>query len=217
MPAPVPPDDLSRKLTVACPDHDQSLPHIGLVGDTCTILVTGEETAGKYMLTDTPSVPGDGPPPHRHDFAERTSPADQFNERTIAAFRAGHGRVDDNFDGAPLLLLHTVGARSGQPRVNPVMYLADGDRYLVFASKAGSDRNPDWYWNLRASPDTVIEVGDETIEVHATELAGAERDEKYRIQSGRYPGFAGYQQKTSRTIPVIALTRRDAPAPDAHQ
>lgn len=85
----------------------------------------------------------------------------------------------------------------------------------MFASKAGSDRNPDWYWNLRANPDVTIEVDDETIAVHAIELTGAERDEKYRIQSGRYPGFAAYQQKTSRTIPVIALTRRDATAPDA--
>jgi deazaflavin-dependent oxidoreductase (nitroreductase family) len=144
-----------------------------------------------------------------------TDPADQFNQRTIAEFRAHHGRVGGNFAGAPLLLLHTTGARSGQPRINPMMYLADGDRYLVFASKAGSDRNPDWYWNLRASPDVIIEVGDETIAVHASELTGEERDEKYRMQSERYSGFAAYQQKTSRTIPVIALTRRDAPAPEA--
>jgi deazaflavin-dependent oxidoreductase (nitroreductase family) len=141
-----------------------------------------------------------------------TSTAEQFNQRTIAEFRANHGRVGGNFADAPLLLLHTVGARSGQPRINPMMYLADADRYLVFASKAGSDRNPDWYWNLQASPEVTIEVGDETITVHATELTGTERDEKYRIQSERYPGFAAYQQKTSRTIPVIALTRRDAPA-----
>lgn len=144
-----------------------------------------------------------------------TDPADQLNQRTIAEFRASHGRVGGNLAGAPLLLLHTVGARSGQSRINPVMYLADGDRYLVFASKAGSDRNPDWYWNLRASPDVTIEVGDETIAVHATELAGTERDEKYRIQSERYPGFGAYQQKTSRTIPVIALTRSGGPAPGA--
>jgi deazaflavin-dependent oxidoreductase (nitroreductase family) len=143
-----------------------------------------------------------------------TSPADQFNQRNIDEFRANHGRVGGNFDGAPLLLLHTVGARSGQRRINPMMYLADGDRYLVFASKAGSDSNPAWYWNLRANPDVIIEVGDETIAMRATELTGAERDEKYRIQSQRFPGFAGYQQKTSRTIPVIALTRRDAHAAD---
>jgi deazaflavin-dependent oxidoreductase (nitroreductase family) len=146
-----------------------------------------------------------------------TSPADQFNQRNIDEFRANHGRVGGNFDGAPLLLLHTVGARSGQPRINPVMYLADRDRYLVFATKAGADTNPAWYWNLAANPDVAIEVGDETITVRATELTGAERDEKYRIQAERFPGFAGYQQKTSRTIPVIALTRRNAPAPDIHQ
>jgi deazaflavin-dependent oxidoreductase (nitroreductase family) len=214
-PAPVPPDDLSRKLTAARPDQDQSLSHLRLIGDTDTILVTGEETAGKYTLIDMHVPPGGGPPPHRHDCEELTSPADQFNERTIAAFRASHGRVGDNFDGAPLLLLHTVGARSGQPRINPVMYLADGDRYLVFASKAGADTNPDWYWNLQANPDATVEVGDETITVRATELNGAERDEKYRLQSERYPGFAGYQQKTSRTIPVIALTCRDSPPPGA--
>ena len=167
------------------------------------------------VLIDMHVPPGWGPPPDRHDFEELASPADQFNERTIAAFRASHGRVGDTFDGAPLLLLHTVGARSGQPRINPVTYLADGSRYLVFASKAGSDRNPDWYWNLRANPDATIEVGDETIAVRATELTGAERDEKYRAQSGRYPGFAGHQQVTSRTIPVIALTRRESPAPGA--
>jgi deazaflavin-dependent oxidoreductase (nitroreductase family) len=144
-----------------------------------------------------------------------TSPAEDFNQRNIAEFRANHGRVGGSFSGAPLLLLHTLGARSGQPRINPMMYLTDGDRFLVFASKAGSDRNPDWYWNLRANPDVTIEVGDETIQVHATELTGADRDEKYRIQSERYPGFAAYQHKTSRTIPVIALSRLGAPAPDA--
>jgi deazaflavin-dependent oxidoreductase (nitroreductase family) len=144
-----------------------------------------------------------------------TSQGEQFNQRNIDEFRANHGRVGGNFEGAPLLLLHTVGARSGQQRINPTMYLADGDRYLVFASKAGADTNPDWYSNLRANPDATIEVGDETLAVRATELTGADRDEKYRIQSERYPGFADYQQKTSRTIPVIALTRHDDPAADA--
>ena len=120
-----------------------------------------------------------------HDKREDTpltSPAEQFNQRTIDEFRASHGRVGG-----------------------------------TFASKAGSDTNPGWYWNLKATPDAAIEVGDETIAVRATELAGAERDEKYRLQSERHPGFAGYQQKTSRTIPVIALTPRDTPAPDLHQ
>lgn len=129
-----------------------------------------------------------------------------FNERNIAEFRENHGRVGGQFEGAPLLILHTVGARSGEPRTNIMMYLADGDRYLVFASKSGADDNPAWYWNLKANPDTRIEVGDDIIDVHATELEGAERDEKYALQAQRYPGFADYQHKTSRTIPVVALT-----------
>lgn len=125
---------------------------------------------------------------------------------TIREFRANHGRVGGPFAGAPLLLLHTHGARSGLERTNPMMYLADGTRYLVFASKAGSDRNPDWYYNLLAHPVSVIEVGDERLEVTATELHGAERDRHFAEQANRYPGFAGYQRMTSRIIPVIALT-----------
>jgi deazaflavin-dependent oxidoreductase (nitroreductase family) len=128
-----------------------------------------------------------------------------FNAHTIAEFRANHGQVGGNFAGAPLLLLHTVGARSGAARINPMMYLPDGDRYLVFASKAGSDRNPDWYHNLLAHPEVRIEVGDETIDVRAVDLQGAERDTNYAEQARRYPGFADYQRKTERVIPVIAL------------
>jgi deazaflavin-dependent oxidoreductase (nitroreductase family) len=200
-PALVSPDDLSRKLTVVRPDQGESLSHVRQVGDTDTIYVSGEETAERCTLIDMHVPSGGGPPPYRHDSGELTSPADQFNERTIAAFRANHGRVDDNFDGAPLLLLHTVDARSGQLRINPIMYVPDGDRYLLFAAEAGADTNPDWYWNLQANPDVTVEVGDETIAVRATELTGAERDEKYRIQSERYP--------------AIALTRREAPPPGA--
>lgn len=133
------------------------------------------------------------------------SEADDFNARNIAEFRANHGKLGGSFAGAPLLLLHTVGARSGQARVNPMMYLPDDGRYLVFASKAGSDHNPDWYYNLLAHPDVRIEVGDEVLDVHATELRGQERDDRYAQQARLYPGFAGYQRKTSRVIPVIAL------------
>ena len=134
------------------------------------------------------------------------SDGNDFNERNIAEFRANHGRVSGPFEGAPIVLLHTVGARSGKPRTNIMMYLADGDRYLVFASNAGADDNPAWYWNLKANPDARIEVGDDIVDVHATELQGAERDDKYALQAERYPGFAEYQRKTSRTIPVVALT-----------
>ncbi len=103
------------------------------------------------------------------------------------------------------------GARSGALRINPMMYLADRERYLVFASKAGSSRNPDWYHNLLAHPDTHIEVGDEVLSVHASVLHGEERDAAFAEQARRYPSFARYQSKTERIIPVVALTPAEAP------
>ncbi len=133
---------------------------------------------------------------------------DGFNARNIEEFRANHGKLGGNFEGAPVLLLHSIGAKSGEERVNPMMYLADGERYLVFASAAGADRNPAWYWNLIAHPDASIEVGDQKLDVRAVELTGAERDGKYAEQVKRYPGFADYQRKTSRVIPVISLIPR---------
>jgi deazaflavin-dependent oxidoreductase (nitroreductase family) len=141
------------------------------------------------------------------------SDGNDFNERNIAEFRANHGLVSGPFEGAPIVLLHTVGARSGKPRTNIMMHLADGERYLVFASNAGADDNPAWYWNLKANPDVSIEVGDDIVDVHATELQGAERDDKYALQAERYPGFAEYQRMTSRTIPVVALTPTGAAKP----
>jgi deazaflavin-dependent oxidoreductase (nitroreductase family) len=136
------------------------------------------------------------------------SRAHDFNAPTIAEFRKNHGKVGGYFEGAPLLLLHTVGKRSGKPRVNPMMYLKDGERYLVFASKGGADTHPDWYYNLKAHPDVRIEVGDETIDAHAEEITGRERDTIYKRQATLYPGFADYERKTKRVIPVIALTRK---------
>jgi deazaflavin-dependent oxidoreductase (nitroreductase family) len=130
---------------------------------------------------------------------------DDFNARTIAEFRRNHGKVGGYFEGAPLLLLHTIGKRSGKPRVNPVMYLKDGTRYVIFGSKGGADTDPDWYYNLKAHPDVQIEVGDETIEVHAEELLGSEHDGLYERQAGLYPAFADYQRRTKRTIPVVVL------------
>ena len=131
-----------------------------------------------------------------------------FNAHNIAEFRRNHGKVGGYFEGAPLLLLHTVGRRSGKPRVNPVMYLKDGQRYLVFASKGGADTHPDWYRNLMAHPDVQIEVGDGTLDVHAVEITGSEHDALYKRQATLYPTFADYQRKTKRVIPVIALTLR---------
>lgn len=129
-----------------------------------------------------------------------------FNEQVIAEFRANHGKVGGPFDGAPLLLLHSIGAKSGAERVSPLMYLADGDRYVIFASKAGADTNPAWYHNVKANPEVTIEVGDETISAVAAEVDGAERDDLYRTQANLFPGFADYEKKTSRVIPVVVLT-----------
>lgn len=135
------------------------------------------------------------------------SQREDFIAWTISEFRANQGQVGGPFAGAPLLLLHSRGAKTGQARVNPMMYLPDGERYLVFASAAGADRNPAWYHNVLANPECSIEVGSETVEVTATDVLGAERDRLFAEQASRFPGFAGYQRMTDRTIPVIALTR----------
>jgi deazaflavin-dependent oxidoreductase (nitroreductase family) len=133
-----------------------------------------------------------------------TSPAD-FNAQIIEEFRATGGRVGGRFEGMPLLLLHHTGAKSGKSRVNPLAYQSDGERYVVFASKAGAPTNPDWYHNIKAHPDVKIEVGASTIDVHASEATGAERDRLYRTQAQRVPQFAQYEQQTDRVIPVIVL------------
>ncbi|HEX6776689.1 MAG TPA: nitroreductase family deazaflavin-dependent oxidoreductase, partial [Ktedonobacterales bacterium] len=112
------------------------------------------------------------------------------------------------WEGRPLLLLTTTGAKSGQRYTNPTMYLADGNRLLVFASKGGAPTHPDWYHNLVANPDVTVEVGPETYEATAAVLTGEERDRWYAKQSELYPQFGEYQKKTPRTIPVIALTRK---------
>lgn len=129
-----------------------------------------------------------------------------FNEQVIAEFRGNHGKVGGPFEGAPLLLLHSTGAKTGAERISPLMYLPDGDRYVIFASKAGSDTNPAWYHNVKANPNTTIEVGDETVAVLAEEVTGEERDRLYRTQAELHPGFADYEKKTTRLIPVVTLT-----------
>ena len=113
--------------------------------------------------------------------------------------------MDGTGEGTPLLLHHT-GAKSGVSRVNPVGYLADAPRYLVFASNGGALSNPDWYHNLKAHPDVAIEVGTDTVQVRASEATGEERERLFRAQAGRVPAFAEYEQKTDRLIPVIVLT-----------
>ena len=128
-----------------------------------------------------------------------------WNANVIKEFRANEGRVGGPFAGAPVLLLHTTGARTGAERINPMMYLDFGGRRYVFASKAGADTNPDWFHNLRAHPKVVVEVGSETYHATAVPVTGADRDRIYTEQSTRYPGFAGYQEKTSRVIPVVEI------------
>ena len=134
-----------------------------------------------------------------------TSPTD-FNAQVIDEFHANGGRVGGMFEGESLLLLHHTGARTGTSRVNPLVYSRDGDRYLIFASKAGAPHNPDWYHNLKAHPDVKIEVGADTLDVRASEATGAERERLFQAQAERSPQFAEYQSKTARAIPVMILT-----------
>lgn len=128
-----------------------------------------------------------------------------FNTQIIAEFRAKGGVVGGHFAGAPLLLLHHVGAKTGKERVSPVMYQAVGAGYAVFASKAGAPSNPDWYYNLVANPDVKIEVGTETKTVRARIAQGDERERIWSTQKTRFPTFASYEAKTSRQIPVVML------------
>jgi deazaflavin-dependent oxidoreductase (nitroreductase family) len=130
-----------------------------------------------------------------------------FNQQIIAEFRGNHGKVGGPFEGAPVLLLHHTGAKTGRERVNPVAYQPVGDSFAVFASKAGAPTNPDWYHNLVANPKTTVEVGDDTITVTARVTKGEERDRIWEKQKQVMPGFADYETKTSRQIPVVVLER----------
>jgi deazaflavin-dependent oxidoreductase (nitroreductase family) len=133
-----------------------------------------------------------------------------WNSNVIEEFRTNEGRVGGMFEGAPLVLLHTTGRRSGTERVNPLMYLPDGDRWVVFASKGGHIAHPHWLHNLEANPDATIEVGTESIPVKARVLRdGAERDDLFSRQVAAYPQFGEYEKKTKghRTIPVVVLER----------
>jgi deazaflavin-dependent oxidoreductase (nitroreductase family) len=132
--------------------------------------------------------------------------ANDFNAQVIDEFRANGGRVGGPFEHMPLLLLHHTGAKSGTSRINPLAYVSDGDRYVIFASKAGAPTNPDWYHNVKAHPDVTIEVGDATMQAVASEAGGEERERLFREMTERSPQFAEYQQKTDRAIPVIVLT-----------
>ncbi|CAM2937933.1 nitroreductase/quinone reductase family protein [Williamsia muralis] len=130
-----------------------------------------------------------------------------FNDEIIKEFRANHGKVGGNFEGAPLLLLHHKGIKSGKQYVTPLVYLPKDGVSYIFASAAGADEDPQWYRNLLADPATEVEIGDDTVPVTVSEVTGADRDRIYAEQAGLMPGFADYEKKTSRTIPVLELSR----------
>jgi deazaflavin-dependent oxidoreductase (nitroreductase family) len=131
-----------------------------------------------------------------------------WNDKVIAEFRANGGRVGGPFEGAPMILIHHVGAKSGTVRVAPLVYFPQDDGSMVIiASKGGAPTNPDWYHNLRANPVFDVEVGTETFPVRATEVVGEERDAIWEKVVAERPGFGEYQQKTTRTIPVLRLVR----------
>jgi len=138
--------------------------------------------------------------------------ADNWNDKTIAEFRANEGRLGGTFEGAPVVLVHHRGRTSGRDYVNPMMYLPDDndpDTIYVFATKGGAPTNPDWYYNLIAASEGTVERGTDTYPVTVRELTGKERDRIYDEQARRYPGFADYARQTAgaRTIPVLALRR----------
>ena len=128
-----------------------------------------------------------------------------WNRDIIEQFRANAGTVGGQFEGIPLLILHTKGAKSGAERLNPLAYLEFEGRMFIFASMGGAPKNPDWFYNLLANPEVSVEVGTSTHHVRAVPLSGEERDRIYTEQGTRVASFVEYQQKTSRVIPVVEL------------
>lgn len=130
----------------------------------------------------------------------------EWNKQIIKEFRENDGKCGGPFEGAPMILLHTVGAKSGEERINPLMTLPKGDDIVIFASMAGAPRHPDWYHNLVANPDVTVEVGTETKKMRARVADRAERDRLYAEQAAAWPQFAEYETKTDRVIPVVILS-----------
>jgi deazaflavin-dependent oxidoreductase (nitroreductase family) len=136
------------------------------------------------------------------------SDQNEYNRKLIEEFRANRGRSDGPLAGRPLLLLTTTGARSGQQRTTPLMYVRDGDRLLIIASNAGAPAHPDWYRNLVAHPQVVVEVGADTYAASAVVLEGANRQRVWDSIVRQYPFFIDHQAKVTRQIPIVALERR---------
>jgi deazaflavin-dependent oxidoreductase (nitroreductase family) len=133
--------------------------------------------------------------------------ASDFNHRIVDEFRANDGKVGGAFAGRRLLLLHTTGAKSGRTRVNPLVYRRDGENLQVFGTKGGSPTNPDWYHNLLANPRVTVELGTERYEATARVTRADERDRLWEQAKQEIPGFAEYEQRTDREVPVIVLER----------
>jgi len=129
----------------------------------------------------------------------------EYNQKIIDEFRANGGEVMGR--GRTVLLLHTIGAKSGKEHVNPVAHIRDGERYVIIASKGGAPNNPDWYYNIVANPTVTVEVGTEKFQTQATIAEEPERTRLYDQMATVMPGFAEYQKKTTRVIPLIVLTR----------
>jgi len=129
----------------------------------------------------------------------------EYNQKIIEEFRANGGVVTGR--GRTVLILHTIGAKSGKEHVNPVAHTRDGDRYVIIASKGGAPNNPDWYYNIVANPLITVEAGTEKFQAKATIVEEPERTRLYNQMSAVMPGFAEYQKKTTRVIPVMVLTR----------
>jgi deazaflavin-dependent oxidoreductase (nitroreductase family) len=140
---------------------------------------------------------------------ERSDTMNDFNRKLIEEFRANGGKVTGAFANAPLLILTTIGAKSGQPREVPLVYTKDGDRIVIIASKGGAPTNPDWYHNILANPLVTVELPGETFKARATVVEGAERQRLYDAQAALMPNFAEYQQMTTRQIPVVVLERAE--------
>jgi deazaflavin-dependent oxidoreductase (nitroreductase family) len=131
-----------------------------------------------------------------------------WNKRIIEEFRANEGRVGGHFANNTLLLLHTTGAKSGQPRINPLITMEDGDRLVIVASAAAAAHHPAWYYNLLANPNVEVEFGAKRFNARATVTEEPERTELYGKMEAVFPTFTGYKTQTSRTIPVVTLTRQ---------
>ncbi|NOQ99174.1 nitroreductase family deazaflavin-dependent oxidoreductase [Mycolicibacterium fortuitum] len=132
---------------------------------------------------------------------------DEFNRNVVEEFRANGGKVGGPFEGGTLLLLHTTGAKSGQPRLSPLAYLDVDGKILIVGSYAGGPKDPAWVHNLRANPNARIEIGTDAYDVTARELPADERDATYPKIVERAPVFAEYQAKTTRAIPLFELQR----------